>query len=361
MHDASTLLHHTHKAMASSDSLSLLAGPQLLAFVFNWGLLGILNTQVYVYYCNFPADRIYLRCLVYGILTFEWVQTGLVTAQMFDVYLYNYAIGPPSSPPNGFAATVQLFFAWRIFALAKPSKLHRAALRKAMYALVLAIVILSVGQAISGVTGGILARVSPSARDMDNAVTPLMLWLALSAVDDVLIATTMCILLLKSRTGFASTDALIHRIMKLTVETNAATGKHSICIDAISRLQITSAAFFAVILAIIAGIPPTDTTLIYQFPSIVLPKVYANSFLANINSRASLRQQNAIGASLQVPHIATSPETTVLDTVADIEASRENSRETAYNKDRDLNETMVELNPVGSSIQQSKVSRNSLD
>ncbi|KZT07387.1 uncharacterized protein LAESUDRAFT_108835 [Laetiporus sulphureus 93-53] len=228
---------------------------QLLAFVFNWGLLGILNTQVYVYYCNFPADRIYLRCLVYGILTFEWVQTGLVTAQMFDVYLYNYGNRAAiistkwiwfSAPVMGsvIAATVQLFFAWRIFALAKPSKLHRAALRKAMYALVFVIAILSVGQAISGVTGGILARVSPSARDMNNADIPLTLWLVLSAVDDVLIATTMCILLLKSKTGFASTDALIHRIMKLTVETNAAT------------------AFFAVVLAIIAGIPPTQRSSI---------------------------------------------------------------------------------------------------
>ena len=73
---------------------------------------------------------------------------------MFDVYLYNYGNRAAiistkwiwfSAPVMGsvIAATVQLFFAWRIFALAKPSKLHRAALRKAMYTLVFVIVIVS--------------------------------------------------------------------------------------------------------------------------------------------------------------------------------------------------------------------------
>lgn len=32
------------------------AGPRFIGILFNWGLLGVLTTQVYIYYLNFPRD-----------------------------------------------------------------------------------------------------------------------------------------------------------------------------------------------------------------------------------------------------------------------------------------------------------------
>lgn len=39
------------------------AGPRLVGLIFNWGLLGVLTTQLYVYYLNFPQDRRVIKLL----------------------------------------------------------------------------------------------------------------------------------------------------------------------------------------------------------------------------------------------------------------------------------------------------------
>lgn len=44
------------------------AGPRLVGLIFNWGLLGVLTTQLYVYYLNFPKDRRAIKLL--GMYTF---------------------------------------------------------------------------------------------------------------------------------------------------------------------------------------------------------------------------------------------------------------------------------------------------
>jgi hypothetical protein len=39
------------------------AGPRLVGLIFNWGLLGVLTAQLYVYYLNFPKDRRAIKVL----------------------------------------------------------------------------------------------------------------------------------------------------------------------------------------------------------------------------------------------------------------------------------------------------------
>jgi len=55
--------------------VSISAGPRLLGLLFNWGLLGLLTTQVYVYFLNFPNDRRFMKalgtcilCILFSIL-----------------------------------------------------------------------------------------------------------------------------------------------------------------------------------------------------------------------------------------------------------------------------------------------------
>ncbi|TFY53280.1 hypothetical protein EVJ58_g9535 [Rhodofomes roseus] len=112
------------------SDLAILAGPKLLGYFFNWALLGVLTIQSYLYHINFPRDPLLLQCLVYGMLVFEWVQTGLVTGVAFQIFVYNY--GDLASLTKIYYAwffvdvmcaivsmAVQLFFAWRIYVLAK--------------------------------------------------------------------------------------------------------------------------------------------------------------------------------------------------------------------------------------------------
>lgn len=67
---------------------------------------------------------------VYGMLIFEWVQTGLITGVAFEVFVYNYGDAESLTKIcygwffvdimcSIISVTVQLFFAWRIFVLAR--------------------------------------------------------------------------------------------------------------------------------------------------------------------------------------------------------------------------------------------------
>jgi hypothetical protein len=38
------------------------------------------------YYVAFPNDQKYLKCLVYGVLVLETIQTGLATSNAFDTF-----------------------------------------------------------------------------------------------------------------------------------------------------------------------------------------------------------------------------------------------------------------------------------
>ncbi|EED80062.1 predicted protein [Postia placenta Mad-698-R] len=134
--------------MSASDNVNLLAGPQLLGILFDWGLQGVLTVQICkclnptttnsltafpqpdLYHIYFPGDRLMLKCLVYGMAIFATVQTGLITAYAFDIYVYNngnvasmmathdawFAVPVMSAMVS---CTAQIYFAWRIWVLAR--------------------------------------------------------------------------------------------------------------------------------------------------------------------------------------------------------------------------------------------------
>ncbi|THU85829.1 hypothetical protein K435DRAFT_868898 [Dendrothele bispora CBS 962.96] len=102
--------------------------PRLLGFAWNWGLMGTLTVQVYVYHISFQGDRVTFKALVYALYLLEWAQTLLATydavhwfgygwgnkkmlkqiyTEFLDVPVFTSTIG----------AAVQIFFGWRIFTL----------------------------------------------------------------------------------------------------------------------------------------------------------------------------------------------------------------------------------------------------
>ncbi|KDR68692.1 hypothetical protein GALMADRAFT_78071, partial [Galerina marginata CBS 339.88] len=58
----------------------------LVGYLLNWGLLGILSTQVYFYYLAFPKDLTQSKTLVYGVYLFEIVQTLMLTQTCFATF-----------------------------------------------------------------------------------------------------------------------------------------------------------------------------------------------------------------------------------------------------------------------------------
>ena len=67
---------------------------------------------------------------VYGVLAFEWVQTGLLSASAFQIFVYHYGdVEIVTKIYNGWftlpvmsamiSMVIQAFFAWRIYLLSK--------------------------------------------------------------------------------------------------------------------------------------------------------------------------------------------------------------------------------------------------
>lgn len=67
---------------------------------------------------------------MYGVLVFEWVQTGLLSASAFQIFVYHYGdVEIVTRIYNGWftipvmsamiSMVVQTFFAWRIYRLSK--------------------------------------------------------------------------------------------------------------------------------------------------------------------------------------------------------------------------------------------------
>ncbi|KAH9916811.1 uncharacterized protein B0H18DRAFT_60302 [Fomitopsis serialis] len=274
--------------LALVTPLPLLAGPQLLGAFFNWDLLGVITLQCYSYYDNFKTNRLSLKCLVLSVLIFEWVQTGLITADEMRIYVYDHGnvISVLAFHSTWFSVTimsglisavVQMFFAWRVFKLSRSRVLGGS-----MAAFIVAL-------AVSQMVACMIARSKAKAEGIASALhgqlrTAIIVWLTGAVAVDVLIAVCMTYLLLRSKTGIASTDALINRMVRLVVETGTLTASLSI-------------------LGLIAGsIRPLHETLVYEVLAFIFTKMYSITFLTNLNSRVYLRKYDK--SAIELPSMS---------------------------------------------------------
>ncbi|OSX58472.1 hypothetical protein POSPLADRAFT_1049305 [Postia placenta MAD-698-R-SB12] len=156
-------------------------------------------------------DRLAMRLLVYALLIFEWVQTGLVTDIGMEAFVYHY--GNLEALVNGYnawfstavmsgivAGAVQHFFAWP-GAFAAGNKLKKATSNTVTDSPSLIVNLLTV--------------------KCFCVLINTQIWLAGSAAVDIIIACAMIIILLRMKAGTANSDALVNRIIRLIVETAA--------------------------------------------------------------------------------------------------------------------------------------------
>ncbi|KAF9456645.1 hypothetical protein BDZ94DRAFT_1177317 [Collybia nuda] len=143
----------------------------------------------------------------------------------------------------------QIFYAWRIWVLKKRTGIP------------VVIIVLALVQAGAGIWSGSSAHLIGHFSEVQTInFKDTCVWLIGTALCDIIITMSMTYTLLTSRSGLRSTNAIIVRIVRLTIETGA------VC------------AIFAVL----------DLTLFLRFPhnnfhlspSIALSKLYSNSLFA---------------------------------------------------------------------------------
>ncbi|OJT07297.1 hypothetical protein TRAPUB_1850 [Trametes pubescens] len=225
----------------------------------------------------FPKDQLSLRLFVYGILAFEWVQTGLVTANAFQVFVYNFGDVPNLlkfhnswfSVPimcGVVSVAVQFFYARRIFVLS------------GSVALAAVICLLALTQGSAAIASGVMLKNIHSASDQAATTPAIATWLGGSALADIVIAVTMTILLLKTKTGFRRSDSLVNKLARLAIESGTVT----------ASVAIVDVVMFSAL----------PQTLYHECPALALAKLYANMMLASLNNRAFIRQEAATSSAL---------------------------------------------------------------
>ncbi|KAF8150000.1 hypothetical protein B0H34DRAFT_171529 [Crassisporium funariophilum] len=245
------------------------AGPLLVGYLINWGLLGILSTQVYVYYLAFPKDPPRSKFLVYFVYLFEMTQTILLTKTCFDTFATGFgdlnAINHIGviwfSVPimSSFVAfVVQGFYAYRISVLGGS---------RGITGLIMLLALIQLG---GGVATGVLgeeALVFTKFLDSRTFISTGF-WNGGGALCDVVIAACMTYYLSHRGTNWKPTKDIIRRLIRLIIETGTLT------------------AVMAIVNLILSLLPGRPTY--YQATSSSLGKMYSNTMMVVFNSRMKI-------------------------------------------------------------------------
>jgi len=246
-------------------------GPFLIGNLLNYGLMGVLAVQVYFYSLAFPRDRLANKALVGVILCLDIVQTCCATVYIWHILIVGWgdmayiehapwSISTLSPTAGTVAFIVQSFFAWRIWILGT---------RRWPYILIVGAILLTAlaSCAMSFCYGIALVTTSPNASHMFES-TALVAWLVTSIVCDLMITVTLSVQLwMKKQKEFHFVNHVVHRGVRMALETGGLT-----CGVAIAELVLflTPQSPYLHMLVIISG------------------KIYSNSLLASLNSRAPI-------------------------------------------------------------------------
>ncbi|PPQ91014.1 hypothetical protein CVT25_013939 [Psilocybe cyanescens] len=240
------------------------AGPLLLGYMFNWGLYGALSVQVYIYYMSFPKDRIHMKCLIYGLYLLEMAQTIIVTHDAFNGYakgfgnlkaLHSIQLEWLCVPifSGIVSCTVQMFFAYRISILSGSK------------AIGITISAIALTEGVAAIVGGVQAATVDLQRLQTKAFASTSVWLAGSAVCDIIIASCMSYFLSRRDTGFKATRTLINKLIRLTIETGTLTATVA-TVDLVLFLAYRHNNY-------------------HTAPATILAKLYSNTLVMICNSR----------------------------------------------------------------------------
>ncbi|KIM59515.1 hypothetical protein SCLCIDRAFT_993008 [Scleroderma citrinum Foug A] len=267
-------LHNTFGAAFIGNSIAML-------------LYGVTTLQTYLYYMYYPNDRRDTKILVAVIWILDTLHISLTCHSMYYYLVSNFgnvaalAVGTWSLYASlavnlCIAVLVQMFFSLRIFYLC------RQEIRWIVSAPIVLMVVVHFAFGIETVVFMFMKEQFQALSQITYyAATPFAVTAVLS---DILIAGALCILLYGKRSPFFQTNDLVD----------------SLIVYAINRCLLTS--LVAVIEVIVFAILPNS--LWFLAIDFVIGKLYANSFLASLNSRGSLRdrelQRNDAESSIRI-------------------------------------------------------------
>lgn len=252
--------------MTSFPAMDLSLGCMYIGVMLNVCLYGFSIVQAYIYYVHFKTDKPLMRYFVLFLVVADTANAIFDQVFMYQYLVSNFGNLTYAAKSNrSFAAdpvttgviafSTQLFFAWRVYKL-----MHS----KIMPALISVGALVSLLSAI-GTTIGV--EIVLYFNEFHKFQVVVILWLGFAALTDVLITGSLVFTLNKSRTGFAATDDVITKLIRMTLQTGAFTTLFA-TIDLILFLASTS-----------------TLHLVFNLP---LAKLYVNSLLSTLNARVTI-------------------------------------------------------------------------
>ncbi|KAF9523280.1 hypothetical protein CPB83DRAFT_821748 [Crepidotus variabilis] len=264
--------------------LPLLASLQIGTLI-TWGLQGVLFVQTYNYYIGFGKDPWHMKLLVYLTLVIEMIQTIMATHDTYGIFVEGFGnwqnlddihlLWCTLSILGGLAGLLcHMTFAYRISLVSESRLVGCAIAASSLFAC-----------ACSFGFGGMLhhaGRLSTAVK-VKNIYLLCGLWNGVGAFTDCSIAILLSYYLTRNNTKFRDTEVLITRIIRMTIETGAATATAS----------IASAILFI-------GFRDKLTVCVYfVIPSIMISKLYAITIMATFNNRPHVVGVGRISPQIQ--------------------------------------------------------------
>ncbi|KAJ3875992.1 hypothetical protein F5051DRAFT_47430 [Lentinula edodes] len=254
--------------MADSEfHVQLQYGPMLIGVFLNMILYGVLLNQMLFYFRTYPLDTIWVRLFVAYLFILETANTAIDMAMMYQPLIAEYGTQKAvMNFPTLFllepilivliSTPIQIYFAWRIRKITQT------------YWIPGVVVMLALASSAGGfITGVKIAKLKLFA-DKPELHWSALLWFLTACVADLLITGTLVWNLAQRKTGFAITDSVVDKIIRMTVQTGMIT---SIC-------AIGDVAFFM-------ALPHTGLNFLWD---LTLAKLYTNCLMSTLNARAGL-------------------------------------------------------------------------
>ncbi|PBK82200.1 hypothetical protein ARMGADRAFT_1019784, partial [Armillaria gallica] len=247
-----------------SSPIAITHGPALVGLFLACILYGIMLLQCFGFWTHFSKDRMWLKCYVGLLLLVDTLSTIFAMWWIYNMLINNFAnlnalanadwLLAADPALVGITGTCcQLFFAWRIKVLT------------GKWWLTSIVTALSIISGLAAIGSGIAVSWVVKLAEFDKFQPVGCLWLATTAVVDILITAIMTVNLNQRRTGFRATEKLLNKIVRATVANGLLT---TVC--AVLELSVY------------VGKPQTGLHIFFSF---VLPKLYCNSVLSSLNAR----------------------------------------------------------------------------
>ncbi|KIY70728.1 hypothetical protein CYLTODRAFT_419547 [Cylindrobasidium torrendii FP15055 ss-10] len=240
----------------------------LIGIFISLVLFGIIVAQTWNYFNSFPEDSKWLKLYVGAVFIVDFLSSFFVLWWIYHLLIENWGnIQPYMMLHWALAADpllegligpmVQAYYAWRIYVISGTWWVS---------ALVLSCSMMAFG---GGIAACHAAATLTTFAELINVKVTVIFWLLPAAISDVIIALALTYYLRQHKGRFQGSDKVLDKIIHMTVQNGLLT------------------ALTAVVDIILYFTVATPYHIAFTF---VLPKLYANTVLSSLCSRASIRR-----------------------------------------------------------------------